>query len=289
MGAVGLLIAPCGLASQAWQRAVNSGAIQAPDARIVVLDVASGRLLAAHNPADAARTLAAPGSTLKPIVLYGLVSAGRWNPLNRIACNRQLLVAGHRLACSHPPAPPFDAREALTWSCNSYFAEVARSLRPGELGDLLRPTGLLGATGLVHGEAVAEFREPVSVEDEQLALLGVQGVRVTPLELAAAYRWLALALAAHPDSEAAQVVRAGLADSASFGMAGEANLGGVPVLGKTGTADSGGSGRSHGWFVGLAPAQRPNVVIAVYVPVARGADAAHVAGEILSHAHLEQR
>ncbi len=164
---------------------------------------------AAYRLDDAARTLAAPGSTLKPLVLYGLVSAGRWNPASRIACDRQLVVAGHRLACTHPPAPPFDAREALTWSCNSYFAAVARTLRPGELGRLLHPTGLLGATGLAREEAVAEFREPDSQEAEQLALLGVEGVRVTPLELAAAYRWLALELAAHPDSAATQVVRDG--------------------------------------------------------------------------------
>ncbi len=169
-----------------------------------------------------------------------LVSAGRWNPASRVACNRQLVVAGHRLACTHPPAPPFDAREALTWSCNSYFAAVARTLRPGELGQLLRPTGLLGLTGFARDEAAAEFQEPESIDAEQLALLGVEGVRVTPLELAAAYRWLVLELAAHPDSEATRVVRAGLEDSASFGMAGQASLGGVAVMGKTGTAEGSG-------------------------------------------------
>jgi cell division protein FtsI/penicillin-binding protein 2 len=254
-----------------------------PEARIVVLDIASGRLLAAHRLADAARTVAAPGSTLKPLVLYSLIRADRWNPANRVACNRQLVVAGHRLACTHPLAPPFDAREALTWSCNSYFAAVARSLQPGELGRLLRPTGLLGLTGLAPQEAVAEFREPDSVNSQQLALLGVEGVRVTPLELAVAYRWLALELAAHPDSDAAQVVRAGLEDSASFGMAGQASLGGIAVLGKTGTAEGASSSRTHGWFVGLAPADTPQVVIAVFLPAGRGADAAHVAGDLLAY------
>ena len=174
-----------------------------------MLDIASGRLLAASQLNDAARTLAAPGSTLKPLVLYGMVSTGWWNSASRIACNRQLVVAGHRLACTHPLGPPFDAREALTWSCNTYFAAVARTLHPGELGRLLRPTGLLGVTGLARDEAVAEYREPDSVDAEQLALLGVEGVRVTPLELAAAYRWLAIELAAHPDSDAAHVVRKG--------------------------------------------------------------------------------
>jgi cell division protein FtsI/penicillin-binding protein 2 len=288
VGAIGLLILPSRLTCQTWVSAVRSGSLQAPEARIVVLDVASGKLLASHKLGDGAHTLAAPGSTLKPLVLYGLVNAGRWNPALRITCNRQLVIAGHRLACSHPQAPPFNASEALTWSCNSYFAALARTLRPGGLGDLLRPTGLLGASGLVREETVAEFREPASVDDEQLTLLGVDGVRVTPLELAAAYRWLALELAAHPGSQASRVVRAGLEDSASFGMAGQASLGGVPVMGKTGTADSKATGRSHGWFVGMVPAQKPSVVIVIYLPVARGADAAHMAGEILSHAPLER-
>lgn len=267
---------------------MESAARRAPEARIVVLDIASGRLLAGQRLDEAARTLAAPGSTLKPLVLYELVSAGRWNPASRVACNRQLVVAGHRLACTHPPAPPFDAREALTWSCNSYFAAVARTLEPDELGRSLRPTGLLGATGLAREEAVADFREPDSIEAEQLALLGVEGVRVTPLELAMAYRWLALQMAAHPDSDAARVVRAGLEDSASFGMAGQASLGGIAVMGKTGTAEGMASSRSHGWFAGLAPALQPKVVIVVYEPAGRGADAARVAGVLLALAPVER-
>ncbi|MGH9562865.1 MAG: penicillin-binding transpeptidase domain-containing protein, partial [Terracidiphilus sp.] len=192
-----------------------------------------------------------------------------------------------RLACAHPAAPPFNAQEALTWSCNSYFAALARALEPGELGRLLRPTGLLNPTGLVHDEAVAEFREPDSVDRRELTLLGVEGVRVTPLELASAYRWLAIELRAHSGSDAARVVRAGLEDSANFGMAGEASHGGVALLGKTGTAESTASSRTHGWFVGLAPAQNPSVVIAVFLPAGRGADAAHIAGQFLSNARSE--
>jgi len=270
----------------AWQSAVDRATRQSPDARIVVLDIASGRLLASHQLDEAARTLAAPGSTLKPLILYSLIRAGRWNPSHRIACDRQLVVAGHHLACSHPPAPPFDAQEALTWSCNSYFAAVARTLQPGELGRLLRPTGLLGPTGLVRQEAAAEFREPDSPDSCQLALLGVDRVRVTPLELASAYRWLALEFAAHSDADAALVVRAGLEDSASFGMAGQASLGGIAVLGKTGTAETEASSRTHGWFAGLAPATNPQVVIVVFLPAGRGADAAHLAGHLLNNAPI---
>ena len=272
--------------AQAWQNAVEQAAAKAPEARIVVLDIATGRLLAANRLNEAARTLAAPGSTLKPLALYGLIEQGRWNPQRRVACNRLLVIAGRRLACSHPAAPPFDAREALTWSCNSYFAEVARTLKSGELGRLLRPTGLLGITGLVGDEAIAEFREPQNTTENQLALLGTEGVRVTPLELAVAYRWLALQMAAHADSTATQIVRAGMEDSTEFGMAGQASLGGVPVAGKTGTAEGETSSRTHGWFVGMAPAASPRIVVTVYSPSGRGADAARIAGNLLAHSPL---
>jgi cell division protein FtsI/penicillin-binding protein 2 len=275
--------------SSAWQRAVQAATRLAPEARIIVLDVSTGRLLAAHRLKESAHTLAAPGSTLKPLVLYSLIAAGRWNPERRIACDRRLAVAGRGLACSHPTAPPFDAREALAWSCNSYFAGVARTLAPGELATIIRPTGILDLTGLASTEAVAEFREPRNVDDEQLTLLGVEGVRVSPLELAEAYRWLALQMRTHPKSQASEVVRAGLIDSATFGMAGEAGIGAVSVAGKTGTAEGAATARTHGWFVGLAPAADPQVVIVVFEPAGRGADAAHIAGEILAHSLDGQR
>jgi peptidoglycan glycosyltransferase len=69
-------------------------------------------------------------------------------------------------------------------------------------------------------------------------------------------------------------------------MAGQASLGGVAVLGKTGTAEGTSSSRTHGWFVGLAPAKNPQVVIAVFLPSGRGADAAHVAGALLANAPI---
>ncbi len=288
-----LLAGACSCPAQSaptWQSAVARAARFAPEARIVVLDAATGHLLAASHLDEAARTLAAPGSAMKPLALYGLVASGLWDPSRRVACSRNLRIAGRSLNCSHPPADPMDARQALTWSCNTYFATVAASLKPGELRALLAPSGLLGQTGLASGEATAIFHDPRTPDQLTLALLGVEGVRVTPLEFAAAYRWLALQLAAHPQSQAAKVVQAGLEDSASFGMAGAADLGGVPVAGKTGTAsaEAGGGGPDHGWFICLAPARQTQAIIAVYLPSGHGNDAARVAAELLAHSPLRQ-
>jgi cell division protein FtsI/penicillin-binding protein 2 len=185
-----------------------------------------------------------------------------------------------------------DARQALAWSCNTYFAAMASTLAPsaasGQLRTLLAPTGLLSQTGLAPAEATAVFRDPQTSDQSRLTLLGVDGILVTPLELTIAYRWLAVQLAAHPGSAATLVVESGLADSASFGMAGAASLGGVPIAGKTGTAGPSTGGQSHGWFLGLAPASQPRAVIAVYLPAGHGADAARVAAELLAHSPLRQ-
>jgi len=273
-----------------WQQAVDRAAKAAPMVRVVVLDEQSGRLLAAAHLQQAAATLSSPGSTLKPLILFHALGAGQWSGAERIACARKLRIEGHALGCSHAATAPMNAREALAWSCNSYFARFAAIQPAGELERGLRERGLLAATGLVSAESVAALRTPRSIAQAQLLALGVEGLRVTLLEEAVAYRSLAAAFEQAPRSAATQTVRAGLADSASFGMAGAAGLGGVAVLGKTGTAvDSqpNGSSPEHGWFVGLAPADHPQVVVAVYLPGGRGAEAAALAGMLLEASPLK--
>lgn len=272
----------------AWQHALHAPVVQQAQARAVVLDVESGKLLAAVRLQEAAHALATPGSTLKPLLLYSAIDSGRWNPARRVACARRLHLGTHTLNCTHPLAEAMDAQEALAWSCNTYFATLAGALTPEELRQALAVRGLLAPTGLVDSEAAAVFRRPRNAEEVRLTALGVDGVRVTLLELASAYRHLELEMEQRP-SEATRVVTAGLRDSASFGMAGAAALGGVAVAGKTGTAEALPGASTHGWFVGLAPAEHPRVVIAVYVPAGNGAMAAAVAASLLAGSPLRSR
>jgi cell division protein FtsI/penicillin-binding protein 2 len=276
------------IAAESWQSAIDRAAGKAPDARILIVDIASGHLLGSAHLAEAAHTLATPGSTLKPLILYYALASRHWNPQRRVSCTRQLQIVGHRLNCSHPPSDPMDAEQALTWSCNSYFAELAGTLAPGELRRALGETGLFAATGLAKDEDLAEFHEPHTREQNQLRALGVEGIRITLPELAEAYRSLVTKLTQRPETAAANIVNAGLSDSASFGMAGAAALGGVPISGKTGTASAESGGATHGWFAGFAPTRSPRVVIAVYVPAGHGSDAAQVAANLLANSPLRQ-
>jgi peptidoglycan glycosyltransferase len=63
-----------------------------------------------------------------------------------------------------------------------------------------------------------------------------------------------------------------------------AKVPGVPTAGKSGTAELGGSGAPHSWFIGFAPVDHPRVAIAVIVERGGrgGARAAPLAGDLMS-------
>jgi len=63
-----------------------------------------------------------------------------------------------------------------------------------------------------------------------------------------------------------------------------AKVPGVTTAGKSGTAELGGTGEPHSWFIGFAPAENPTIVIAVLVEQAgRGAEvAAPIAGDLMT-------
>ncbi|MEJ7749654.1 MAG: penicillin-binding protein 2 [Candidatus Limnocylindrales bacterium] len=63
-----------------------------------------------------------------------------------------------------------------------------------------------------------------------------------------------------------------------------AKVRGVTTAGKSGTAELGGSGEPHSWFIGFAPAEAPRIVIAVIVEQGgRGAEVASpIAGDLMT-------
>ena len=65
-----------------------------------------------------------------------------------------------------------------------------------------------------------------------------------------------------------------------------ADVPGVTTAGKSGTAELGGTGEPHSWFIGFAPAENPRVAIAVLVEQAgRGGEvAAPIFGELMERA-----
>lgn len=249
---------------------------------VVVLDVASGRILAHRHLEIAAQRLEAPGSTVKPFVLMELLSKHQIDPEQRIMCRRLLYIGGKRMDCSHPASiTALDAPDAIAYSCNTYFATVALRLSPAELTETYRRAGFTSLTQLAESEAAGRVTQATSQSQLQLQALGEWGIELSPLELLAAYRSLAQQRLKGEDPLSAPVFD-GLERAVKYGMAHSAQPVGITAAGKTGTASGANTPQSHGFFVGYAPADKPEIVVMVYLERGRGMDAAAVAGPIFS-------
>jgi penicillin-binding protein 2 len=245
----------------------------------VLLDFRTRRLLAVHGEEIARAALLPPGSTLKPFSLLALIDAGKLRPGESLPCPGRLSIRGRSFACAHPPpAVPLRIQGALAYSCNAFVAHFARRFGPGELAWYLDRAGLSSRTGLLGDpEATGRIERAEGPEANQLQGLGDRGVLVTPLALAAAYHRLALKIS---QLDLAPILE-GLEGAVAFGTAQRAQVKGVTVAGKTGSA-----GARAAWFAGFAPSRSPLAVVAVLVQGrSGGADAAPIAGRILE-AHL---
>ncbi len=242
-GAVGALV---GMSLRAAQAPVVA----------VVLDAKSGKPIEERGGA-ASLTVAAPGSTVKPLILAALLESGKLLERETVHCSGQLLIQKRSFACVHPHLnTPIDLPTAIAYSCNEYVAKMAQRFTANEQANALRRYGL--------GARV--------VGDSTLQALGEDGIEVTVSELAAAYRRLTAAPIA---------IRKGLEDAIEFGTGQKARVAGITVAGKTGSS---GNGR-WAWFAGFAPSVDPRFIVAVRTQGSSGgADAAPIAAELLSAA-----
>lgn len=270
-------------------KAVNA-AMHNSGGSAIVLDIESDRILAADGLDVATRRLATPGSTLKPFFLLAAMDSGAMPASQGVFCRKSLRIAGRRVDCTHPAvAHALEAREALAYSCNAYFVEMAGRLyarRGGEeMANILRVRIAGGGEREHRGAARGFVRSPRSVAQAQLLALGVDGIEVSPIEVAGAYRGLAMQLTQADATAGARVVAAGLEDAVRYGMADSAAVAGMRIAGKTGTASEREAGPTHGWFAGYALADRPQIVVVVWLPHGHGADAARRAAAIFAAWH----
>jgi cell division protein FtsI/penicillin-binding protein 2 len=150
-----------------------------------------------------------------------------------------------------------DLRTALAYSCNGFTAHVAERFEPGELARGLERFGI----GRTQAAATREA--------SQLQALGEERVLVNPMELAQAYRQIALG--------GEPAITGGLADAVEFGTAQRAAVPGLAVAGKTGSVRTA-AGAHIAWFAGFTAAM---VVVVMLQGRSGGADAAPVAAEVL--------
>lgn len=100
------------------------------------IDRTYGTIVASHQLRAAARTLAVPGSVLKPLFLYRSIETGQWAFSGRVVCNRKLVIETSNCidffpecrTCMAPPQPsPLKVAVAIALAIRSRsFAASSR-------------------------------------------------------------------------------------------------------------------------------------------------------------------
>jgi peptidoglycan glycosyltransferase len=181
---------------------------------------------------------------------------------------------------------------ALQHSCNTAFADLAMNLGWGALE---RKAGEFGwGDSISIPLPVTPSRLPTRPDAAHTAMSGIgqYDVRATPLQMAMIGSAIAndgilmrpylvadsrdsnlqILSVARPEvygtpmsAETASQLRDMMIAVVEGGTGTAARIPGVPVAGKTGTAESGSDAAPHAWFLGFAPADNPVVVVIVIV------------------------
>lgn len=194
-----------------------------------------------------------------------------------------------------------DFPTAMEHSINSVFCNIGKAIGPALILDYAKRFGFYEdppletpseerlRSGLYQGTKLFEPTEPNQVDPGRLAF-GQERLLVTPLQMAMVAAAIAnggILMKPHvverivnPDGNVVtrtsaeqyrEVMKAGTAADLTAmmrlvvesGTGTAAQIPGVPVAGKTGTAETGRQGQNDTWFIAFAPADRPRVAVAV--------------------------
>jgi cell division protein FtsI (penicillin-binding protein 3) len=238
-----------------------------------------------------------PGSSFKAFLVAAALEKGVISPHERIDCGDGTLRVPGKTIRDKEPRGVLDPAGVLRVSSNIGAVHIAYQLGPQDHFEMLRRFGFGETTGAGFPDESAgvlrSWREWRPVDHATIAF--GQGVSVTPIQLAAATaalanggQWLAPRLVSArrapggawqpvPRSVPRRVVSAETAQQVlgmletvvgEDGTGALAALPGVRVAGKTGTAQKFDAREGHysqqkfrAWFVGVAPADAPRVVI----------------------------
>ena len=254
-----------------------------------------------------------PGSTIKPLIAAAALKNKVTDTAEIFPCSGELdLGGGYVLHESHGAVHgKVNLEQALVHSCNITFATLAMRLDSKDLADAFNDFGFNLELGGDIGSEPARLPEFAALNEGDKAQVGIgQGTMlVTPLQMA----MLADAFAnngtimrpylvdevitpngviikkqtAEKIGEAVSSTYASLIDKYMLqvveeGTGSAAQIQGVRVTGKTGTAENSG-GEDHAWFIGSAELPERKIVFAIIVENSGGggSQAAPIAKKVI--------
>jgi len=256
-----------------------------------------------------------PGSTFKIVTSAAAIESGQFTPGSPVPGPAQL-----DLPQTRSNLPNFDGQQcspgsdtttlanALRRSCNTSFGAIGLQLGPDALRDQAEKFGFnRDDIQVPMTAATSVFPADINPPQTAQSAIGQFDVRATPLQMAMVVAGIAnqgsvmkpylvedirapdlsVLESTRPDElsravsaqTAAQVTQM-MVEVVEKGTGTNAKISGVQVAGKTGTAQIGGGKSPHAWFVSFAPADDPQVAVAVVVE--NGAEQAEVSGNKLA-------
>ena len=241
----------------------------------------------------------APGSTFKPVTALAALLAG-YPADEEYCCTGSFVCGGMTLRCmSRWGHGPIDIRQAIMKSCNPFFCNLGMDIGTNAFCSTARALGLGSRTGLDLGVDRAgvvpdgewkkiTYGEPWYPGDLAQMSIGQGMLLASPLQMARVagaigtgrlvvpHLRLDAPVEAKPlpfTESQLEVVRDGMrmviaGDGVVRGTGWRAGDGvGVPVSGKTGTAEigAGANRRKNAWFLAYAPSDAPVAAIALVV------------------------
>ena len=263
-----------------------------------------------------------PGSTFKVVTATAALASGKWSASSTFDDKGVYVVDGKPIYNSGKAKFGLhNLTDALTFSINTTFAQIGDTLGGRKLGGEMNLFGFGHPTeiDLPSGEVATSGRYrdgqllPNDQRDEDASriAIGQENLQVTPLQMAMVAGAIAnggrmmrpylVRRVITPDGVVVKQQRPEEVDSVasayitsevgrmmqsvvSEGTGTQAGLAGLSVAGKTGTAETGDPERNQAWFIGYAPAEDPQVAVAVVIEDTSGTggtEAAPVAGEVM--------
>ncbi len=262
-----------------------------------------------------------PGSTFKVVTDVAAIDSGMYTPSSTVNGNSPVTISGVPLSNDNNQSfGTIDLTTALTFSVNTVWAQVAEHLGRATMTKYMQRFGFYSKPPLDCPPGELNVSRPFSSigrpyppgspgEDIGRIGIGQGGLQVTPLQMAMVAaavanggRLMAPRLTDRVVDQTgrtvetigprvySQVMKPSTAQQVTQmmtkvveeGTGTPAQLGGISVAGKTGTASIGapGSNLTEPWFIGFAPVQSPKVAVAVTVERTQGGFGATVAAPI---------
>ncbi|HKJ12761.1 MAG TPA: penicillin-binding protein 2 [Ornithinimicrobium sp.] len=244
-----------------------------------------------------------PGSVFKLVVAAAALESGEYTASSTLEGPQTYTLPGTTIELPNfeggrcVSSDQISLADSIRVSCNTSLAWLAGQLGAGSVREQAEQFGYSQSVEIPMPVTPSVYPAQVSAAELALTGIGQHEVRVTPMQVAMTTAAIAndgqqmnpflvesardsdLDVIDETDprpfanpisSETARALRDMMVEVVDDGSGAAAAIPGVEVAGKTGTAEFGSEGAAHAWFTGFAPADDPQIAMAVIVESASG-------------------